>query len=119
MTVRLMSPVLVMVMVFVGLLAACGEEPAISTTPGAVTLVPTATVDPAVESAGPQQEARFEVGDDLVLTISIGDAQRQFSVTVVEIYKMDDGAVPVWEYQIRWPDGLLRVQEDLPSPKVK
>ncbi len=49
----------------------------------------------------------------------IDDTRRQFPVTVVEVYKLGAEADPFWEYQIRWPDGLLRVQEDILSPKVK
>jgi len=113
---RLVVLVPMMVIVLVGLLAACGGD---DTAPGAFTLVPTATIDPAVEAAGPQREARFQVGDELVLTMSSGDAQRQFSVTVVEVYHLADAAPPAWEYQVRWPDGLLRVQEAILSPKVK
>ena len=109
-----------------------GQSPAVTTTPGEVstpTLLPTATPtptpsakvsnDPAVEPAGPQREARFQIGDVLFLTMGSGDAQRQFPVAVVEVYTVGDEGSPSWEYQVRWPDGLLRVQEILLSPKVK
>ena len=112
--------------VVIGLLIACGRAdtgapqttsvPLFTPTP---TLQPTATTDPAVEAAGPQGKARFQVGDELVLTMSSGDAQRQFSVTVVEVYKPGDGANRLWEYQVRWPNGLIRVQEEILSHKVK
>ena len=107
-------------MVAIGLLIACGkaDTPAPLFTPRP-TLQPTATIDPAVEAAGPQREARFQVGDELVMTMSTGDARRQFSVIVVEVYNLGDEAAPFWEYQIRWPDGLLRVQEGILSPKLK
>ena len=107
-------------MVVIGLLIACGkaDTPAPLFTP-APTLQPTATIDPAIEAAGPQREARFQVGDELVLTMSTGDAQRQFSVTVVEVYKLGAEVEPFWEYQVRWPDGLLRVQELILSPKLR
>ena len=121
-----MAPRLVVSAIVIGLLIACGRTdtgapqatsvPLVTPKP---TLQPTATIDPAVEAAGPQREARFQVGDELVLTMSGGDAQRQFSVTVVEVYKLGDEVAPSWEYQVRWPDGLLRVQEVILSPKVK
>ena len=51
--------------------------------------------------------------------MSSEDAQRQFSVTVVEVYKLGGEAAPFWEYQVRWPDGLIRVQEVILSPKLR
>ena len=117
---KLVPRLVVSAMVAIGLLIACGKAdtlgPLFTPVP---TLQPTATIDPAIEAAGPQREARFQVGDELVLTMSTGDAQRQFSVTVVEVYKLGAEDAPFWEYQIRWPDGLLRVQELILSPKLR
>ena len=122
-----MVPRLVVSSIFViGLLIACGradtgalQDSSLPRYTPRPTLQPTATIDPAVEAADPQREARFQVGDELVLTMSSQDAQRQFSVTVVEVYKLGGEADTFWEYQVRWPDGLLRVQETILSPKVK
>ena len=123
---KLVPRLVVFAMVVIGLLIACGrtdtgapQDPSAPLFTPIPTLQPTATIDPAVEAAGPQGKARFQVGDELVLTMSSGDAQRQFSVTVVEVFKPGDGANRLWEYQVRWPNGLIRVQEEILSPKLK
>ena len=123
---KLVPRLVVFAMVVIGLLIACGrtdtgatQDPSAPLFTPTPTLQPTATIDPAVEAAGPQGKARFQVGDELVLTMSSGDAQRQFSVTVVEVYKLGAEDAPFWEYQIRWPDGLLRVQGLILSPKLR
>ena len=89
-------------------------EPA-AVTPSVAIEVPTATPFPT--PTGPPtntpvpREPMYKIGDELILTMGSGDAQRRFPATVVEVYRLGNDFDPFWEYQVRWPNGLIRVQE--------
>jgi len=93
-------------------------------TPGVAIEVPTVTPVPAPKTATPfptptgpptntpvPRVPKFKIGDELILTMGSGDAQRQFPATVIEVYRLGGDFDLFWEYQVRWPNGLIRVQE--------
>ena len=58
-----------------------------------------------------------KVWDKLVLTMGTEDATRRFPANALEVYKLGDYPAPFWEYKVGWPDGIIRVQEFILSPR--
>jgi len=83
----------------------------------AATPVPAPTATPFPTPTGPPtntpvpREPKYKIGDELILTMGSGDAQRRFPATVVEVYRLGGDFDLYWEYQVRWPNGLIRAQE--------
>ena len=73
------------------------------------TLLPTPTGPPT--NTPVPRDPKYKIGDELILTMGSGDAQRRFPATVVEVYRLGGEFDLHWEYQVRWPNGLIRVQE--------
>ncbi|MCI0792359.1 MAG: hypothetical protein J4O03_02745 [Chloroflexi bacterium] len=79
--------------------------------------VPPPTATPFPTPTGPPTNTpvprypKYKMGDELILTMGSGDAQRRFPATVVEVYRLGGEFDLYWEYQVRWPNGLIRVQE--------
>ena len=86
------------------------EVPAASPVPApTATLFPTPTGPPT--NTPVPRFPKYKIGDELILTMGSGDTQRQFPATVVEVYRLGNDFDPSWEYQVRWPNGLIRAQE--------